>query len=346
MTNAMDRKDYADYLAGAIREESPWIMEIRAGVSLLAMREYRIRGILVRSGFIINLPPSPNRPRVGRVDPIILLEDDSSWRVVDSLWTLGRLAGGSTASAFSQNPTIMLDPSSGPAVVKKIIPRMREVASIASDFPTLMAKVSENSSVIGEKPLEEIRGILYNMIPYLLDREVDVKGKINVLLGTWSVEEFRRQYSVGLEVIRIIEAEAQKSYDNLNQLVRVDEFIALREEEFSLVRDEAEVTQNLSLGWIFYSLSRRPTGEMYTKEFYNELGRKQLDGWVNPEDVSKWKEIMIEGIKEILREWIDSRRKKVEEEPEIEDRSSALERMMRNLSDEGHKISGSLNRFF
>lgn len=346
MPSMLSREYYADHLASAIKEESPWIIEMRAGVSLLATRECEVEGRSTRSGFIINLTPSPEL-RVGRVDPIILVKDGDSWRIIDSLWTLGILAGGNTASAFSQNPTIMLDPSSGPAIVRRILPRVGEVVSIASDYSTLLAKGSENFSVIGEKPIEEIVGILYDVIPYLYDREVDVRGKINVLLGTWSVEEFRRQYSLGLEVIRIIESEAQNSYDNLNQLVRVDEFMSLREEEFSLVGDKAEVLQRLSLGWIFYSLDRRPTGEMYTKEFYNELGRRQLSEWVDSEDISRWKEIMINEVREILKEWLYSRRRKLEEEPEIEDRSLTLERMVRNFSEgEEHKVSGSLEGFF
>ncbi len=347
MSCMLEREKYADYLASAIKEESPWIIEMRAGVSLLATREYEVGGKVVRSGFIVNLTPSPDRPRVGRVDPIVLIEDNGDWRIVDSLWTLGRLAGGSTASAFAQNPIIMLDVSSGPAIIRRMLPRVKELASISSEFPEALTRASDNSSVIGEKPLEEIHSILSNLIPHLYDRDVDIRGKINILLGGWSVEEFRKHFSLGLEAIRVIEDEAQSTYDNLSQLVRVDEFIALREEEFSLVGDNAEILQRISLGWIFYSLGRRPTGETYTKEFYNELGKKDLDEWIDPEDMPKWKEVMMMTIREILRRWIEERAEKLSEEPELDSRSSTLERMVRGFSEEEErKVSGSLERFF
>ncbi|GEM_PF-1449762 len=347
MSCMLEREKYADYLASAIKEESPWIIEMRAGVSLLATRECEVEGKIVRSGFIINLTPSPDRPRVGRVDPLVLIEDEGDWRVVDSLWTLGRLAGGSTASAFAQNPMIMLDASSGPAIIRRMLPRIKELASISSEFPEILTRASDNSSVIGEKPLEEIQSILSNLIPYLYDTDVDIKGKINILLGSWGVEEFRKQFSLSLEAIRVIEDEAQSTYDNLSQLVRVDEFVALREEEFSLVGDRAEVTQRISLGWIFYSLGRRPTGEAYTKEFYNELGKRDLNEWIDPEDMSKWKEVMIRTIKEILRVWTDEKASKLSEEPELDSRSSTLDRMVRGFSEEEErKVSGSLERFF
>ncbi len=347
MSCMLEREKYADYLASAIREESPWIIEMRAGASLLATREYEVDGKIVRSGFIVNLTPSPDRPRVGRVDPLVLIEDGGDWRVVDSLWTLGRLAGGSTASAFAQNPIIMLDASSGTAIIRRMLPRIKELASISSEYPEILTKASDNSSVIGEKPLEEIHSILSNLIPYLYDMNVDIRGKINILLGSWGVEEFRKQFSLSLEAIRVIEDEAQSTYDNLSQLVRVDEFVALREEEFSLVGDRAEITQRISLGWIFYSLGRRPTGEAYTKEFYNELGKRDLDEWIDPEDMSRWKEVMIKAINEILRKWIEERANKLSEEPELDSRSSTLERMVRGFSEEEErKVSGSLERFF
>ena len=347
MSCMLEREKYAEYLASAIREESPWIIEMRAGISLLATREYEVDGWIVRSGFIVNLTPSPDRPRVGRVDPVVLIKDGEDWRVVDSLWTLGRLAGGSTASAFAQNPIIMLDTASGPAVVRRMLPRLKELASIPSEFPEALTKASDNSSVIGEKPVEEIQSILSNLIPYLFDRAVDVRGRVNILLGGWSVEEFRRRFSLGLEVIRVIEDEAQGTYDNLSQLVRVDEFVALREEEFSLVDRTAEVSQRISLGWIFYSLGRRPTGETYTKEFYNELGKRDLDEWIDPEDMSRWKEVMMKSIEEILGRWTEERASKLSEEPELDSRSSTLERMVRGFSEEEErKVSGSLEGFF
>ncbi len=347
MSSMLRREEYVDYLASAIREESPWIIEMRAGVSLLATRKFEIDGRSVRSGFIISLTPSPDRPRVGRVDPIVLIEDEGDWRIVDSLWTLGRLAGGSTASAFSQNPLILLDPSSGPAIVMRMLPRIRELASIPIDVASPLSKASDNSSVIGEKPIEEIQGIMSDLVPYLYDREVDVRGRINILLGSWGVEEFRKQFSLSLEAVRIMEEEAQASYDNISQLVRVDEFVALREEEFSLVGEEAEVFQRIVLGWIFYSLGRRPTGETYTREFYNELGKRDLEVWIDPADMARWKETMIDVIREILNDWTEERGDKLSEEPESDSRSSTLDRMVRGFAEEEErKVSGSLERFF
>jgi len=346
MVHNLPRREYADYLARVIREESPGIIEMRAGVSILATRNLVLENKLAKAGFVIHLGPSLDRPKVGRVDPIIFVKEESNWRVIDSLWTLGRLAGGGTASAFAQNPLMLLDGSSAMAVVKRILPRIRETGVMRGDLVSeMLSHNAGNPSIIGEKPSEEIQGILTRLIPYLYDEYVDVRGKVNILLGGWSVEGFRKQFSLQLEAIRILEEEAQREYDSLNQLVRVDEFISLREEEFSLVGKDAEVSLRIALGWIFYSLGRRPTGETFTREYYNELGKKDV-GWIDPEDAGRWKEIMLKTVSEILEEWLSSRKTSLKEEPETDARSSTLDRMVRSLTGEEHKISGSLEGLF
>ncbi len=347
MVHVLSRSYYADYLTSAIREESPWILEMRAGISLLATRNLVIRRKPVKVGFIIYLGPSPDRPKVGRIDPIILIRERDEWRIVDSIWTLGRLAGGSVASAFAQNPIILLDESTSRRVVEEILPKVRGVGITKEEFVSeLLSHVVENTSIIGERPSEEIRRILTTLIPYLYEVEVDIRGNFNILLGGWTVEEFRKQFSLGLEAIRILEEEAQSRYDNLNQLVRIDEFISLREEEVSLVKKEASISQRISLGWLFYSLGRRPTGETFTREYYNELDKRELESWIDPQNVKEWKEIMLNVVKNIVRDWISKRSDLLRGEPEVDFRSSTLDRMVRSFYGEESKVSGSLEGFF
>ncbi len=347
MTHVLSRSYYADYLASAIREESPWILEMRAGISLLATRNLKVEGRPARIGFIIYLGPSPDRPRVGRVDPIILIKEKDEWRVVDSIWTLGRLAGGNVASAFAQNPLMLLDRSTAKKILGEILPKIRETNITKEEFVSeLLSHAIESTSIIGERPSEEIQRILMAIIPYLYAKEIDIRGKLNILLGGWTVEEFRKQFSIGLEVVRILEEEAQKKYDNFNQLVRIDEFISLREEDISLIGKEANVSHRISLGWIFYSLGRRPTGETFTREYYNELGKRELEEWIDPQNVDEWKEIMLKVVKEIIEEWISNKNSLLEREPEADFRSSTLDRMVRSFYGEESKISGSLEGFF
>ncbi len=347
MVHVLSRSYYADYLASAIREESPWILEMRAGISLLATRNLKIKGRPARIGFIIYLGPSPDRPKVGRVDPIILLRERDEWRVIDSIWTLGRLAGGNIASAFAQNPLMLLDGSTARRILEEILPKIKETSVTKEEFVSeLLSHATESTSIIGERPSEEIQRILTALIPYLYERGIDIRGKLNILLGGWTVEEFRRQFSVCLEAIRILEEEAQRKYDSINQLVRIDEFVSLREEEISLVGDEASVSHRISLGWIFYSLGRRPTGETFTREYYNELGKRELKEWVDPQKVDEWKEIMLKVVREIMKEWISNRNALLDREPEADFRSSTLDRMVRGFYGEENKVSGSLEGFF
>ncbi len=347
MVHALSRSYYAGYLASAIREESPWILEMRAGISLLATRNLEVKGRSARIGFVIYLGPSPDRPKVGRVDPIILISEEGEWRVIDSIWTLGRLAGGNIASAFAQNPLMLLDRSTARRILEEILPKIKETNIAKEGFVSeLLSHATESTSIIGERPSKEIQKILIALIPYLYEREVDIRGKLNILLGGWAVEEFRKRFSVCLEAVRILEEEAQRRYDYFNQLVRIDEFISLREEEISLVGEEANVSQRISLGWIFYSLGRRPTGETFTKEYYNELGKRELEIWIDPQNVDEWKKIMFKVVKEIMREWILDRNALLEKEPEADFRSSILDRMVRSFYGEESKVSGSLEGFF
>jgi len=347
MIHKLERSHYVNYLREAIREESPWILEIGAGVSLLATRRINLDNYEVRTGLIVHLDPSPEKPSVGRVDPLVLIKEEDDWRIIDSLWALGRLAGGGVASAFSQNPLLLLDENLALEMIERILPKIEELGRRRREASILdlLSYARGTSSVIGEKPSEEIKKILGRITPYLHNENIDVRGRINVLLGRWTVEEFRKEFSLPFEAIRVLEEEAQQEYDGLNQLVRVDEFVSFREEEFSLVGNDAEISVKIVLGWVFYSLARRPTGEAYTREFYNEIGARHIMEKVDMEDAHLWKGLMMKGIKDIIEEWLRKREKSIRDEPNRDSKSTTLDRMVRGIAGESSRVSGSLEGF-
>ncbi|MCS7102467.1 MAG: hypothetical protein NZ992_01130, partial [Candidatus Korarchaeum sp.] len=297
MLHRFRRDQYADYISRAVKEDSPWMIDMRGGLSLLLLRDLNIDGNQVKSGLLIDFRPSPDTGRAGRLNPMILMKDGDSWRILDSVWTLGRVAGGTVASAFSQNPSLLLDPLSSAAVVRRVLSRIREIGIWqGADFTEILQYQAE-SSVIGERSGEEIQLVLESILSYLKDEGVSVSGNINILLGSWSVEEFRKQFSVGFEAIRIIENEAQALYDEIHQLVRVDEFVSLRRDEFNLSGKDAEVSQSVSLGWIFYSFERSSSGEGLSKEYYNELGRIPVEPELDLDDTAGWKRVMFHCIR-------------------------------------------------
>ncbi|MEM2810489.1 MAG: hypothetical protein QW187_01545, partial [Candidatus Korarchaeum sp.] len=346
MLHKFRRDQYADYIIRAVREDSPWMIDIRGGLSILLLRDLDVDGNQVKSGLLVDFRPSPDASRSGRLSPMVLVRDGDSWRIVDSIWTLGRIAGGTVASAFSQNPSILLDPLSSAAVVRRVLSRIKDIGIWqGSDFTEILQYQAE-SSVIGERSGEEIQLLLESILSYLKDEGVSVSGNINILLGSWSVEEFRRQFSVGLEVIRVIEDEAQALYDGIYQLVRVDEFVSLRRDEFNLLGENAEVSQSVSLGWIFYSFERNPSGEGLSKEYYNELGRVPVEIELDLDDTAGWKRVMVHCTRAILNDWLSKKKDLIEEEPEINRKSETLSRMLRNVLGQEYSLSGSLEGFF
>ncbi len=347
MIHKLKRSQYVNYLKEAIREKSPWILEIGAGVSLLATRRIGLDNYDVRTGLIVHLDPSPEKPNVGRVDPLVLIKEGDDWRIIDSLWALGRLAGGGVASAFSQNPLLLLNENFALEMIERISPKIEELnhGRREASVLDLLSYARGTSSVIGEKPSEEIKRILGKITPYLHDEDIDVRGRINVLLGRWTVEEFRKGFSIPFEAIRVLEEEAQREYDGLNQLVRVDEFVSFREEEFSLVEKNAEIDMRIVLGWVFYSLARRPTGEAYTREFYNEIGARRIRERVDMEDAYLWKDLMMKGIRDIIEEWLRKREESIRDEPNRDSKSTTLDRMVRGIAGESSRVSGSLEGF-
>jgi len=345
MKHKSKRDHYADYIVKAVREDSPWMLDLRGGFSLLLLRDLNVDGRRVKCGFSMEYKTSPNSNRSGRLNPMILIEDGGEWRVLDSLWTLGRIAGGTAASAFSQNPSLLLDPLSSIAIIRRVLARIRDIeVSNFKDLTEILNYLPE-SSVIGEKSEEEIKLALESISEYLKDRNVSAFGRISILLGSWSVEEFRRRFSLSLEAIRMMEEEAQPFYDEIYQLVRVDEFVCFRQDEFSLSGEDAEISQSISLGWIFYSFERSSSGEGISKEYYNELGRAPLEHELGLEDAAGWKDVMVEYMRRILDGWL-SKKRSLSEEPEIDVKSETLQRMLRTILGEEYSLSGSLEGFF
>jgi len=346
MTYKSKRGHYADYIIKAVREDSPWMLDLRGGLSLLLLRDLNVDGRKVKCGFSMEYRTSPSSNRSGRLNPMILIEDGSEWRVLDSLWTLGRIAGGTTASAFSQNPSLLLDPPTSIAIIRRVLARIRDIeVSNFKDLSEILNYLPE-SSVIGEKSEEEIKLALESISEYLKDREVSVFGRISILLGSWPVEEFRKRFSLSLEAVRMMEEEVQPLYDEIYQLARVDEFVCFRHDEFSLSGEDAEISQSVSLGWIFYSFERSSSGEGISKEYYNELGRAPLEHELSLEDAAGWKEIMVEYVKRILDDWLSKKKRILSEEPEIDVKSETLRRMLRTVLGEEYSLSGSLEGFF
>ncbi|RDD53887.1 MAG: hypothetical protein BA066_02165 [Candidatus Korarchaeota archaeon NZ13-K] len=346
MSHKIRRNRYADYIIRAVREDSPWIIDMRGGLSLLLLRDLTVDNNQVKSGLLIDFRPIPDVVRSGRLSPMILVREGDGWRILDSMWALGRIAGGTVASAFSQNPSLLLDPLSSAAVVRKVLARIKEIGIWqGDDFAEIMRSQSE-PSVIGERSGEEIQLVLESILGYLRDEGVSVAGRISVLLGSWSVEDFRKQFSLGLEAIRIIEDEAQVIYDKIHQLVRVDEFVSFRQDEFNLSGRTAEVSHFVSLGWIFYSFERNPSGEGLSKEYYNELGRVPVEIELDLDDITGWKEVMVRCSRRILDDWLSKKGDILSEEPEVNLKSETLSRMLRNVLGEEYSLSGSLEGFF
>lgn len=346
MRQKLKRKNYADFLARAVREDSPWMIDMRGGLSLLLLRDLDVDGNEVKSGLLLDFKSSLSTARSGRLSPMILIRDGDSWRIINSIWTLGRIAGGTVASAFSQNPSFLLDPLSSVAVVRKTLARLRDIGVWNGKEPAEMLRSSAESSVMGERSAEEIKLTLESVISYLRDEGISAAGSLSILLGSWPVEEFRKQFSLELEAIRLMEDEAQTIYDEVQQLVRVDEFISLRWDEFNLAGNYAEVSHFISLGWVFYSFERSPSGEGMSREYYNELGRIPVGWELGLDDTAGWRDAMIECAKNILEEWRRRKGKLIEEEPEVSFKSETLSRMLRSILGEEYSLSGSLEGFF
>lgn len=346
MLHRFRRDQYADYMMRAVREDSPWMIDMRGGLSLLLLRDLNLDGNQVKSGLLIDFRPSLDSFRSGRLSPMILVRDGDGWRILDSIWTLGRVAGGTVASAFSQNPSLLLDPLSSTAVVRRVLARVKDIGIWQGNDFTEILQYQADPSVMGERSGEEIQLVLESVSGYLRDENISVSGNINILLGSWSVEEFRKQFSIGLEVIRVIEDEAQALYDGIHQLVRVDEFVSLRRDEFNLVGRDAEVSHSVSLGWIFYSFERNPSGEGLSREYYNELGRVPVEIELDLDDTLGWKKVMVRCIRSILNDWLSRKRELIDEEPEVSVKSETLSRMLRSVLGQEHSLSGSLEGFF
>lgn len=346
MRHRLKREDYADFIVRAVKEDSPWMIDMRGGLSLLLLRDLEVDDNVVKSGLLIDFKSSLSTTRSGRLSPMILIRDGDSWRIIDSLWTLGRIAGGTVASAFSQNPSLLLDPLSSAAVARKALARIREIGVWKGEDPTEVLRSSTESSVMGERSPEEIRLALESVIDYMRDDSVNASGSLSILLGSWPVEEFRKQFSLGLEAVRVMEEEAQAAYDEVRQLVRVDEFVSLRWDEFNLTGGYADINYFISLGWIFYSFERSPSGEGMSREYYNELGRIPVRSELELDDTAGWKDAMVEGVKAILDEWSSKKREIIQDEPEISFKSETLSKMLKSALGEEYSLSGSLEGFF
>ncbi len=350
----MMRHEYSTYLLNALNEKSPWILDVGAGLFIYAFRNLKLRGHSVKIGLLLRTESSLERGGTyGRVDPFVAIQFGDGWKVIDSIWLLGRIAGRGTSAAFGQDPLIMVRPGPSFDVAKRVVANSNLFKDVFETYDNLDDLWNEESrgtaAVVGERRPEEILKLARRIPPLLPDVEMEAGGRINIFLGRWNVSEFSKEFSLPLEAIRVLEEQAQQEFDKYNELVRVDEFVALREETFQISpwNLKAEVKVELVLDWISYLLNRRQTGESFMGEIYREMGRISLDDESAPlDDPAKWKDLTYKGVNRIISMWMKANEPAIREEPELNKQSRFLERLIRSVGGEYSRVSGSLEGYF
>ncbi len=305
----MERHKYSSYLLNALNERSPWIVDLGAGFFMYAFRNIKLKGHSLKVGLILRAESSLERGGThGRVDPFVAINQGDGWKVIDSIWLLGRVVGRGMSAAFGQDPLVMVKPGPSLEIAKKVLGNTSLFRDIFETYDSLdslwRTELRGTSTVVGERRPEEIIKLARGALQVFDDLDVEAGGRVNVFLGRWNVSEFSKTFSFPLEAIRVLEEQAQQEFDKYNELVRVDEFVALREETFQIDPwvFKAEISINLVLDWVSFLLSRRQTGESYMGEVYKEMGRTSLEEVVPFDDPAEWKNLMLKSVSKIVSE--------------------------------------------
>ncbi len=293
------RLELEEFLLSVLSDQGPWILDPHELSTFRFQRGLRpgelIVGLLIAVG-----DGQPDVGSGGRVAPLIFYREEDSWYVSAGFEPLHGWAGYYLARRVSDSPELMLFPSEV----------LRDIAERARWLPTTGASVEDPElfemelSRFEEADSRWARAVLRRIVELgaVRDEGVRVDGRVSLVLGRWSADEFRRGYGLSTEFTDRVEVAARRGAGG-GDVSGVSEFVLVGELSFeaSWGSDRAAVSADASLKGVGFELRGGGPGQPRMVERRVPLGRVSLSMPPSPgEDLGGWLAELKRAIRRIL----------------------------------------------